>query len=140
MEKAVKYYIATSTSRAPFHHIIRDRLGELGHEITHDWTSHGSVRETTQARLQQVAEADLQGILDADFVLVLLPGGKGTHTELGFSIGSKKWVFVHSEDPKMFEPGPEVCAFYHHPAVIRFSCPIEQVAETIQSMLAASIR
>ena len=128
----MKYYIATSTTRSPSHNLVRDQLKNFGHEITYDWTTHGSVRETSQARLKEVAHAEFQGILEADFVLVLLPGGKGTHVELGFSVASKRRVFIHSEDPAVFETGPEVCAFYHHSEVTRLSGPIELVAQLLQ--------
>lgn len=136
----MKYYIATSTTRALFHNLVRDNLKKFGHEITYDWTTHGSVRETNQARLREVAHAEFQGILDADFILVLLPGGKGTHAELGFSIASKKRVFVHSEDPSVFEVGPQVCAFYHHSDVVRLSGPLDSVAQTVQSLIAPASR
>jgi len=130
----MKYYIATSIERAPLHNIVRDGLQKLGHEIAYDWTTHGSVKHTSTARLAEVAHFESQGILASDFVLVLLPGGKGTHVELGLSIASGKMVYLHSEDPNLFEIGPQVCAFYHHPRVIRFSCPIEQAAATLQSL------
>lgn len=135
----MKYYIATSTARASFHNSVRDELKKFGHEITYDWTSHGSVRDTSLARLRQVAHLELQAILEADFVLVLLPGGKGTHTELGFSLGCKKPVFLHSEDPTLFELGPEACAFYHHADATRLVCPIGKVAEWIQSRIGSAL-
>ncbi len=135
----MKYYIATSTARASHHNLVRDLLKEQGHELVYDWTAHGSVRETSVERLRAVATVELQSIANADFVLVLLPGGKGTHTELGFSLACKKAVLVHSEDPLAFEIGPEACAFYHHPDVVRLSCPIENVAQMVQSVLVASI-
>ncbi len=128
----MKYYIATSTDRIVFHNQIRDELKKLGHEITYDWTAHGSVRHTTKEKLQMVAHAEFEGILAADFVLVLLPGGKGTHAELGFSLGSRKKVFIHSEDRAAFEIGPQACAFYHHADVVQLSCPIALVVEALQ--------
>ena len=131
----MKYYIATSTTNAASHRTVRDALKQFGHEITYDWTVHGSVRETSKERLQEVAHAEFEGILQADFVLVLLPGGKGTHAELGFSIASEKQVFVHSQDPLAFELGPQVCAFYHHRDVIRLTCPIEDVSEQVHELL-----
>jgi len=134
----MKYYIATSTTRSDIHNRIRDDLKKFGHEIAYDWTTHGSVRETSPARLREVAHAEFQGILDSDFVLILLPGGKGTHAELGYSIASKKQVFVHSEDPASFELGPQVCAFYHHADVIRLTCPIANLAQKVQSLIGPS--
>ena len=133
----MKYYIATSTERVPAHNIVRDQLKQFGCEITYDWTTHGSVRHTTKERLAEVALSELAGIADSDFVLVLLPGGKGTHVELGFSIGSKKKVFIHSEDPNVFEMGPKVCAFYFSPDVVRFSCPISKIADHLLLLLQA---
>lgn len=135
----MKYYIATSTARMPFHNLVREALAKFGHKITYDWTAHGSVRETNAARLQEVAHAEFEGILEADFVVVLLPGGKGTHAELGFSLGVKKRVFIHSENPADFEPGPQVCAFYHHADVIRLVCPIEQLAGLVTENLTSLV-
>jgi nucleoside 2-deoxyribosyltransferase len=131
----MKYYIATSTERMGAHNAARDLLNELGHEITKDWTTHGSVRNTTFARLQEVAHEMVQGVMDADFVLVLLPGGKGTHTELGLSLASGKKVFIHSEDPQAFALGPQVCAFYHHANVTRLTCPLNQVVRQLSMHL-----
>lgn len=133
----MKYYIATSTANKASHRAVRDGLKQLGHEITYDWTVHGSVRETSKERLQEVAQAEFEGIQQADFVLVLLPGGKGTHAELGFSIACEKQVIVHSEDPLAFELGPQVCAFYHHRDVKRLVCPMEDVAEEAHGLLDA---
>lgn len=131
----MKYYIATSLERAGVHNLVRDELKKLGCEITYDWTRHGSVKNTSRARLQEVAHAEFQGIVESDFVLVLLPGGKGTHAELGFALGYKKRVFIHSEDPMAFEVGPQTCAFYHHGDVVRLSCPIGEVVRSLQPFL-----
>ncbi len=122
-----------------FEQAVFDALQKQGFTITYDWTTHGSVRHTSTERLCEVAHKDFQGILDADFVLVLLPGGKGTHAELGFSIASKKRVFIHSEDPKAFEIGPDACAFYHHGDVTRLRCPIPDLAKGLAGILAANV-
>ncbi len=135
----MKYYIATSLSRMGDHNLVRDAFSALGYEISYDWTSHGSVKSTSKERLQQVAINDLKGVSGADFVLVLLPGGHGTHLELGYSIASGKRVFLHSEDPLLFEPGPQTNTFYHHPEVIRLSCPLADLAEVVHGALACSV-
>ena len=38
-----------------------------------------------------------------------------THLELGYSIVREKRVFLHSEEPLLFELGPQTNAFYFHP-------------------------
>ncbi len=131
----MKYYIATSLSRITSHQLVRDALQTLGYEITYDWTSHGSVKSVSKERLREVATIELDGVSKADFVVVLLPGGGGTHVELGFAIGKGKKVFLHSEDPLAFELGPQTNAFYHHPDLIRLHCPISEVGATVHSLL-----
>lgn len=134
----MKYYIATSLSRMPAHQVVRDTLKVYGHEISYDWTTHGSVKSISKERLQEVAELELAGISEADFVVVLLPGGGGTHIELGFAIGKGKKVFLHSEDPLAFELGPQTNAFYHHPDIIRLVCPLAEVGAKVDSVLVQS--
>ena len=131
----MKYYIATSLSRAAAHNLIRDSLKGFQHEISYDWTVHGSVKSVSLERLREVATLELNGILRADFVVVLLPGGKGTHLELGFAIASGKRVFLHTEDPSLFELGPQTSAFYHHPHLTRLSCPLTEVAAAAHAQL-----
>ena len=114
----MKYYIATSLSRVAAHHTVRDALKKWGHEISYDWTLHGSVKSVSKDLLREVAELELGGVSEADFVVVLLPGGNGTHLELGFAIARGKKVFLHSEDPLVFELGPQTNAFYHHSDII----------------------
>ncbi len=106
-----------------------------GHEILYDWTFHGSVKSVSKERLREVAVLELDGISKADFVVVLLPGGNGTHLELGFAIARGKRVFLHSEDPLAFELGPQTNAFYHHPDVTCLHCPIADVGATVHSLL-----
>ena len=129
----MKYYIATSLANVKAHHQVRDALQALGHEISYDWTSHGSVKSVSKERLREVAIRELEGISEVDFVLVLLPGGTGTHLELGFSIGSGKKIFLHSEDPALFELGPQTNAFYHHPDVTQLTCRLDEVASLIHN-------
>lgn len=132
----MQFYIATSLSRAAAHRMVRDALKACGHEIVYDWTLHGSVKSVSKERLREVATLELGGIAKADFVVVLLPGGSGTHLELGFSIAKGKRVFLHSEDPLAFELGPQTNAFYHHPDVTRLLCPLVDVGATVNSLLA----
>lgn len=132
----MKFYIATSLSRMSAHQTVRDSLKRFGHEISYDWTLHGSVKSVSKERLREVASLELNGVSEADFVVVLLPGGHGTHLELGFAIAKEKKVFLHSEDPIIFELGPQTNAFYHHPDIIRLQCSLADVGSALQSYIA----
>lgn len=131
----MKFYIATSLSRAPAHNIVRDILKKCGHEISYDWTLHGSVKSVSKERLREVALLELDGVSEADFIMVLLPGGSGTHLELGFSIARGKRIFLHTEDPLTFELGPQTNAFYHHPDITHLHCPLAEVGMIVHSLL-----
>jgi len=127
----MKYYIATSLSNAKAHNYVQDLLNQGGHELIYDWTVHGSVKSEGAKRLEEVALLELNAIEEADFVVVLLPGGKGTHVELGFSIASGKQVFLHSNDASVFEGSEKTCAFYFHPTIHRSTVPLDQMAQFI---------
>jgi hypothetical protein len=115
----VKYYIATRLERHADHNIVRDALAAKGNQITYDWTVHGPVWRSGEDRIREVSQLETQGVLDADVVIVLLPGGRGTHAELGMALAAGKPVILHSEDPAPFGATPETCAFYHHPLCVR---------------------
>ena len=131
----MKFYIATSLSRVMAHHTVRDSLKQRGHEISYDWTLHGSVKSVSKERLKEVALLELEGVSEADFIVVLLPGGHGTHLELGFALAKEKRVFLHSEDPLFFELGAQTNAFYHHPDIVCLHCPLADVGTLVLSSL-----
>jgi len=107
-----KFYIATYLERHADHNLVRDALVAAGHEITYDWTSHGSIKEEGEERLIEVAEAELHGVTEADFVVVLLPGGRGTHAEIGAATGLSIPTYIHSTKPELFTTTDATCAFY----------------------------
>jgi len=127
-------YIATSLSKASDHNRVRDTLLNGGYHLTYDWTVHGSVKETTTFRLREVASNELRGVLSADVLVVLLPGGHGTHTELGMALGSGMPVILHSTDPCYFEPGPSTNAFYHHESVHHVVSPYEDLSLLLEKL------
>jgi nucleoside 2-deoxyribosyltransferase len=131
----MKVYIATRLERHRDHNAVRDLLARFGHELTYDWTVHGPVWRDGLARIREVSQLEARGVLGADLVSVLLPGGRGTHTELGMAIAAGKPVLLHSFDPMPFEAVPETCAFYHHPLVRRTSDPFEDLVLLADAML-----
>lgn len=130
----MKYYIASGLENFAKVKELKAVLDARGWEHTYDWTAHGAVWPEGGERLSQVSEAEIEGVNEAEVVIVLLPGGRGTHTELGMAIGDARAcdgdprIVIYSEDPKDFEIGPKTCAFYHHPTVERFTDWDEMVA------------
>ena len=115
----MKIYLASSLSNAAAVRQMRDALRHRGHEITYDWTSHGSAMAAGQARIAEVAAAELAGVRAADGVIVLLPGGRGTHVELGAALALAKPVIVVGTHVAFNGADSYHCAFYYLPGVTR---------------------
>jgi hypothetical protein len=127
----MKFYVATKLERAEDQKAIVTWLKNLGHEITYDWSVHGSVQSEGLDRIREVAMNESRGVLDADLVIVILPGGRGTHAELGMAladadrqherrgmtaVGGEKRVVIIGDDGGV---DGRTCAFYHHPRIDR---------------------
>ena len=117
----MRYYIASKLENAPRVRQMRDHLNNLGHQQTYDWTTHGPVYGAGLQRLTEVSIHEINGVLLADVVIVLWPGGRGTHVELGAAIAANKRVAFISPLAEHHSATAETCAFYHHPLVTRFT-------------------
>jgi len=128
----VKFYIASRLEAAPRVRELKTILESYGHEHTYDWTVHGSVQNDGADVIREVSEREVLGVVNADANIVLLPGGRGTHTELGIAIACKfhqprglhddtpRRIVLLSESQEIdFGTDGRTCAFYHHPFVER---------------------
>lgn len=115
----MKFYIASKLENHAKVSELRNELVKHGHCITYDWTAHCAVYGSGLARVRDVSVDETRGVLDADVVIVLWPGGRGTHVEMGIAIGAGKPVIFISPDSRHHEATQETCAFYHHPLVRR---------------------
>ena len=110
----MNYYIATSLGNVATFRKVKDLLAEWGHSISYDWSGHGSVQNETIERQEEICEAEIQGVANAEAVIVILPGGRGTHTELGMAIAWGKPVILYDPDGYLEGKGPRkrICIFY----------------------------
>lgn len=83
----------------------------------------------------EIAESEIGGIKSADVVIVLMPGGYGTHVELGAALSLGKPVVMHVTDRALLDE-PYPCVFHHHPLVKIFvsaSLNVENVIDYVRS-------
>lgn len=114
------FYIASRLENAAQVSQVAAALVARGHVHTYDWTTHGSVQHCGTDRIREVAGLELRGVVDADVVIVLLPGGRGTHAELGIALGAGgKRIYICAEELGMFHADDRTCAFYWCPVVVR---------------------
>lgn len=135
----MKYYIASRIENMENVRTLRDALAASGWVITYDWTTHGSVRSgpnADPALLGPVCENELNGVLAAEVVIVLLPGGRGAHAELGAALaawtlrGKPSWLVVCAPPGQESLLGGDeaTTVFYHHPHVDQIVCGLESLA------------
>jgi len=92
----ISVYVASGLENWKRARRIINALQAAGIQITYDWTTWGEkifgetgVVDQSQIRaesnLRETAENEIHGVLSADIILALLPGGRGTHFELGLA-------------------------------------------------------
>jgi hypothetical protein len=111
----MRYYIASRLENVDQVRKLKSELDARGWIHTYDWTVHGSVHQCAHDVIARLADAEAAGAAEADVVIVLLPGGRGTHIEAGIGIGLNKRVVIASDEvDRDFGIGGRTCAFYHH--------------------------
>jgi len=108
----MKAYVASGLENAIAAKTMMARLRSRGWEITYDWTEHGSVQSQGIDKITEVADKEVSGAMSADLILAILPGGRGTHVEIGMGIAAGAAVIVY--DPTQWASKKDgTCAFYH---------------------------
>jgi len=132
----MKFYVASGVSNAEKVNQAAAALNAAGHERTYDWTGHGDVSKADPEFKRHVAASELRGVLEAELVVLLLPGRFGTHAELGIAIAtySNKRILLWSETSAPFDGTEGFCVFYHHPAVERIVCPFEELLVRLKNI------
>lgn len=110
---AKHYYLATRKDRASEANSIEEALKPHGWERTLTWSDQEGA---THAAYADLAQAELRAIHEADVLIAMLPGGFGTHVEIGAALALGKPVILHSPDRKTLET-PYPCVFHYHPGV-----------------------
>jgi nucleoside 2-deoxyribosyltransferase len=104
----MRFYIASGFENKEKVRWVSRKLVEAGHTHTYDWTKNN--RASTEGELRAIGVDERNAVLESDVVLVLLPGGKGTHTELGMAIGLKKNIYLFSS--KRLDPATATTFYY----------------------------
>lgn len=132
----MKFYVASGVSNAEKVNRAAAALTSSGHTRTYDWTTHGDVSKADPSFKRHVADSESRGVLDAELVVLLLPGRFGTHAELGIALASAagKRILLWSETPAPFDGTEGFCVFYHHPSVERVVCPFEALLDLLKDI------
>nr|WP_275695620.1 group-specific protein [Fredinandcohnia sp. SECRCQ15] len=121
-----KFYVASSFANIDSVRYVSESLKNKGYLQTYDWTANE--RATSLGQLMEIGKKEKAAVLESDFVIILLPAGKGSHIEMGIALGQGKRVFLYSSnnDVNKFEL---TSTFYHLPEVKQYIGPIEQFVD-----------
>ncbi|WP_130860246.1 nucleoside 2-deoxyribosyltransferase [Gracilibacillus phocaeensis] len=111
------FYIASSFKNRKKVKELANKLKQRGYTYTYDWTQNE--KANSFERLSNIGEKEREGVMNADFFIILLPGGKGSHIELGIALGLGKRVFLYSPANDIYEYD-KTCTFYHIKGLNRF--------------------
>lgn len=107
-----KVYVAGSLDNAIEVQKIQNKLRSSQIEITYDWTTHGRVYD--RVALREIAKKEKNGVVDCDVFFATLPGGGGTHCELGMALILGKPIVIYEAKEV------EEKSFYNLPNIDRF--------------------
>ncbi|MFC3212602.1 group-specific protein [Planomicrobium okeanokoites] len=128
----MKFYIASSFANKDKVREAASILRGAGHVQTFDWTVN--LRASSVEDLELYGTLEKKAVLEADFLIVLLPAGKGSHIELGIALGQGKTVYLLSESEELFD-FEVTSTFYYLPEVRILVGKLRDNIETVQKFI-----
>ncbi|GAA0370299.1 nucleoside 2-deoxyribosyltransferase [Alkalibacterium iburiense] len=129
-----KFYVASSFKNKQAVRSVSKRLKDKGFIQTYDWTENSRASEIEE--LKRIGILEKGAVMDADFLIVLLPAGKGSHIELGIALGLEKPVYLYSPNDEVNHPDT-TSTFYHldnvHPYIGSLNAFIQTVLSKEQN-------
>ena len=125
---SMNFYVASSFQNKKVVNEVSLLLKQLGWHHTYDWTQNERVNSL--AALQKIGMLEKQAIANSDVVVVILPGGKGSHIELGLAIAWQKKTFLYSLNLEAMDM-QTTSTFYHLPEVQICEGSVEELISTI---------
>lgn len=125
-----RFYLATRKDRSEQAAPLLEALKAQGWECTFEWAAQDS---SSIEGYRELAVKELAGIQEADVLIVMLPGGYGTHVEIGAALALRKKVILHAPDRKTLET-PYACVFHYHPGIKLLVSETLDIKEVIACM------
>ncbi|QFT87987.1 Nucleoside 2-deoxyribosyltransferase [Bacillus sp. THAF10] len=123
-----KFYIASSLKNKNAVREVSNHLSMKGFTQTYDWTQNERVE--TLEDLKLIGEEELSAVLEADFIIVMLPAGKGSHIEFGVALGQGKKIYLYADNDEMNNV-ETTSTFYHLNNVEKIVGSKEELVERV---------
>ncbi|MET1015047.1 MAG: group-specific protein [Paenisporosarcina sp.] len=125
----MKFYVASSFQNINQVRTITKELIQIGGHLSYDWTLNE--RADSIEDLQRIGSLEKAAIEDSELVIIVLPGGNGTHIELGLAIAGKKKIILFSPDHKIMDAETST-TFYHLPEIEKCFGSIEKCIDKVK--------
>jgi nucleoside 2-deoxyribosyltransferase len=125
-----RFYLSTRKDRSAQAAALLESLAAKGWERTLDWTN---LNEVSSDGYADAALAEMAAVGQADVLVVLLPGGFGTHVEIGAALALGKPVILWAPDRETLDT-PYPCIFHYHPRVRLLVSAVPNVDQILASM------
>jgi len=125
-----RFYIASSLNNKANVQIVSERLKQEGFIHTYDWTQNKHL--TSLDHLREVGMKELEAVKSSDFVVVMLPAGKGSHIELGIALGNDIKIYLYSENNELNELD-KTSTFYHLKGVVQCIGTFDELIKLVLS-------
>ena len=120
--------IASSFKNIDSVRYVSEKLIRKGFIHTYDWTQNES--DLTIEQLREIGQKEKYAVIEADFIIVLLPAGKGSHIELGIAIGQGKRTYLYSPNNEVNSLAT-TSTFYHLPEVEKCFGSIDELVDMV---------
>ena len=113
----MNFYIASSFKNIEQVRKISNELKLKGYIHTYDWTQNEKINSFE--KLATIGVKEKEAVMNSDFLVILLPAGKGSHIELGIALGLGKRIYIYSPTNEIYEYD-KTSTFYHIEGVNKF--------------------
>lgn len=133
MSNLKTFYVASSFKNVENVRYVARNLEREGYVNTYDWTRIAEAigeKSLTLDDLRDIGQKERGALLKADVVVILLPGGKSAHVEMGIAIGRAKRILLHSPDASI-DNIETTSTFYHLPEVEKCYGTLDELLDEI---------
>lgn len=138
------FYVGSAIANASQAKKFSERLtslvyaGNLAFDNYGKWFDMDPVDQTSFESLRERAIYDMNGVTSAEFGVFIMPGGFGTHCEIGAFLAQGKPVYMYSIHPDglLINNGcapTYKCVFHYHPCINLFENEIDCFTAIIQA-------
>lgn len=95
----MQVYVASTLSNYARTRQVQQMLRDRGHDITYDWTAHGHELKSDPEELKEIALGEAHGVKNADLFVMVTPGQKGAHFEMGIAWHKQIPIIIFEDKP-----------------------------------------